>query len=209
MRPLREPVNFFTHAIPAIFVIPATYLLLKLSDTTSELTAAWVYGICSFVLFSISAIYHGYPNTEYGVRFWQKFDHCSIYLMIAGSYTPTSLLVFDGSMRWVLFGTVWTIALTGCALKIFNKLQHKGISLGIYLAMGALIVPLLNNMLEKLPFAAIGWMLLGGLFYAGGTVFYYKDKPLNKFVHTHEIWHLFVIAGAVSHYVYNYIYLFS
>ncbi len=209
MRPIREPVNFFTHAIPAILVIPATYSLLKLSDTSSELTAAWVYGICSFVLFSISAIYHGYPNTEYGVRFWQKFDHCSIYLMIAGSYTPTSLLVFEGSMRWVLFGTVWTIALIGCALKIFNKLQHKGISLGIYIAMGALIVPLLNNMLEKLPFAAIGWMLLGGLFYAGGTIFYYQDKPVNKFVHTHEIWHIFVIAGAVSHFVYNYNYLFS
>ncbi|WP_051189495.1 PAQR family membrane homeostasis protein TrhA [Daejeonella oryzae] len=209
MRPIREPVNFFTHAIPAILVIPATIALLNLSETSFELTAAWVYGICSFVLFSISAIYHGYPNTEYGVRFWQKFDHCSIYLMIAGSYTPTSLLVFEGWMRWALFGIVWAIALTGCALKIFNKLQHKGISLGIYIAMGALIVPLLNNMLEKLPFAAIGWMLTGGLFYAGGTIFYYQDKPLSKFVHTHEIWHIFVIAGAVSHYVYNFIYLFS
>ena len=90
MRAIREPVNFFTHAIPAILVIPATIALLNLAETTSEYTAAWVYGICSFVLFSISAIYHGYPNTEYGVRFWQKFDHCSIYLMIAGSYTPTS-----------------------------------------------------------------------------------------------------------------------
>ena len=129
--------------------------------------------------------------------------------MIAGSYTPTSLLVFDGWIRWALFGIVWAIALTGCALKIFNRLQHKGISLGIYIAMGALVVPLLNNMLEKLPFAAIGWMLLGGLFYVGGTFFYYKDKPLGKFVHSHEIWHLFVIAGAVSHYVYNYFYLFS
>ena len=209
MRAIREPVNFFTHAIPAILVIPATIALLNLAETTSEYTAAWVYGICSFVLFSISAIYHGYPNTEYGVRFWQKFDHCSIYLMIAGSYTPTSLLVFDGWIRWALFGIVWEIALTGCALKIFNRLQHKGISLGIYIAMGALVVPLLNNMLEKLPFAAIGWMLLGGLFYVGGTFFYYKDKPLGKFVHSHEIWHLFVIAGAVSHYVYNYFYLFS
>ena len=209
MRAIREPVNFFTHAIPAILVIPATIALLNLAETTSEYTAAWVYGICSFVLFSISAIYHGYPNTEYGVRFWQKFDHCSIYLMIAGSYTPTSLLVFDGWIRWALFGIVWAIALTGCALKIFNRLQHKGISLGIYIAMGALVVPLLNNMLEKLPFAAIGWMLLGGLFYVGGTFFYYKDKPLGKFVHSHEIWHLFVIAGAVSHYVYNYFYLFS
>ena len=209
MRAIREPVNFFTHAIPALLVIPACLVLLRMADTPTEITAAWVYGICSFLLFSISAIYHGYPDNELSVRFWQKFDHCCIYLMIAGSYTPVSLLVFDGWIRWALFGTVWFIALTGCLLKIFNRLQHKGISLAIYISMGALIVPLMNNMVEKLPFAAVGWMLLGGLFYVSGTFFYYQDKPLSRYVHTHEIWHLFVIAGAVSHYIFNYQYLFA
>jgi hemolysin III len=209
MRAIREPVNFITHAIPALLVIPAGYVLLKMADTTTELTAAWVYTICSFLLFSISAVYHSYPNTELSVRFWQKFDHCCIYLMIAGSYTPISLLVFDGWIRWALFALVWLIALAGCLLKIFNKLQHKGISLAIYISMGALIVPLMNNMVEKLPFAAVGWMLLGGLFYVGGTFFYYKDRPINSYVHTHEIWHLFVIAGALSHYIFNYQYLFA
>ena len=209
MRTIREPVNFFTHAVPALLVIPAIFVLLNMADTQTEITAAWVYGICSFLLFSISAVYHGYPNNERSVRFWQKFDHCCIYLMIAGSYTPVSLLVFDGWIRWALFGVVWLIALAGCILKIFNRLQHKGISLTIYISMGALIVPLMNNMVEKLPFTAVGWMLLGGLFYVGGTFFYYKDRPLSRFVHTHEIWHLFVIAGAVSHYIFNYQYLFS
>lgn len=75
--------------------------------------------------------------------------------------------------------------------------------------MGALIVPLLNEMSEKLPFSAIAWMLLGGLFYVCGTFFYYKDKPMGKLLHSHEIWHLFVVAGALSHYVYNYFYLFA
>jgi hemolysin III len=209
MRTIREPVNFFTHAVPALLVIPAIFVLLNMADTQTEITAAWVYGICSFLLFGISAVYHGYPNNERSVRFWQKFDHCCIYLMIAGSYTPISLLVFDGWIRWALFGVVWLIALAGCILKIFNRLQHKGISLTIYISMGALIVPLMNNMVEKLPFTAVGWMLLGGLFYIGGTFFYYKDRPISRFVHTHEIWHLFVIAGAVSHYIFNYQYLFS
>lgn len=209
MRSIREPVNFFTHAVPAVLVLPATYALLKMADTQTELTAAWVYGICSLLLFTISSIYHGWPDNEHSVRFWQKFDHCCIYLMIAGSYTPVSLLVFDGWIRWGLFGVVWFIALVGCVLKIFNRLQHKGISLAIYISMGALIVPLMNNMVEKLPFTAVLWMLAGGLFYAGGTFFYYQDKPLSRFVHTHEIWHLFVIAGAVSHYIFNYQYLFS
>lgn len=209
MRAIREPVNFFTHAVPALLVIPASVALIRMANTAIELTAGWVYGICSLLLFSISAIYHGYPKTEFGVRFWQKFDHCCIYLMIAGSYTPVSLLVFDGWIRWVLFGLVWFIAISGCLLKIFNKLQHEAMSLAIYLGMGALIIPLMNNMLEKLPVAAVVWMIVGGLFYAGGTIFYYKDKAINKYVHTHEIWHLFVIAGALSHYIFNYQYLFS
>jgi hemolysin III len=209
MRAIREPVNFFTHAVPALLVIPACFVLLRMADTQTEATAAWVYGICSFLLFGISAVYHGYPNNEQSVRFWQKFDHCCIYLMIAGSYTPVSLLVFDGWIRWALFGIVWLIAFAGSLLKIFNRLQHKGISLAIYISMGALIVPLMNNMVEKLPFAAVGWMLTGGLFYVGGTFFYYQDKALSRYVHTHEIWHLFVIAGAVSHYIFNYQYLFA
>jgi hemolysin III len=209
VRSIREPVNFFTHAVPALLVIPASVALLNLADTPIELTAAWVYGICSLLLFGISAIYHGYPNTDLSVRFWQKFDHCCIYLMIAGSYTPVSLLVFDGWIRWALFGMIWSIAITGCLLKILDRLQNQAVSLAIYISMGALIIPLMNNMLELLPLAAVAWMIAGGLFYIGGTVFYYKDRAINKYVHTHEIWHLFVIAGALSHYIFNYQYLFS
>ena len=129
--------------------------------------------------------------------------------MIAGSYTPTALLVFDGFTRWSLFGMIWFIAMAGCTLKIFNRLQHKGLSLGIYIAMGALIVPLMNEMAEKLSLSAIVWMLLGGVFYIVGTIFFYKDKQIGKNIHSHEIWHLFVVAGALSHYIYNFRYLFT
>ena len=209
MRTIREPVNFYTHVIPAILAIPGAFLLLMRADTQAQHTAAWIYGICTFVLFGISSAYHSYPVTEKEIRFWQKFDHCCIYLMIAGSYTPTALLVFDGYIRWSLFAMIWTIAIAGCLLKIFNRLKNTVLSLTIYIAMGALIVPLISEMAEKLPFSAIGWMLLGGLFYAGGTFFYYKDKPMGKLLHSHEIWHLFVVAGALSHYVYNYFYLFA
>lgn len=209
MRTIREPVNFYTHVIPAVLAIPGTYLLLIRANMPIEYTAAWIYGICTFVLFGISATYHSYPNTEREVRFWQKFDHCCIYLMIAGSYTPTALLVFDGWIRWSLFGMIWTIALAGCLLKIFNRLKHTGLSLAIYIAMGALIVPLMNQMVSRLSFTAIGWMLLGGIFYISGTFFYYKNKPMGRILHSHEIWHLFVVAGALSHYIYNFFYLFA
>lgn len=209
MRTIREPINFYTHIIPAVLAIPGTYLLLNRSNIAIEFTAAWIYGICTIVLFGISSTYHSYPNSEREIRFWQKFDHCCIYLMIAGSYTPTALLVFDGWTRWTLFTLIWTIAFTGCLLKIFNRLKHSGLSLAIYIAMGALIVPLMNEMVEKLSISAIGWMLLGGIFYVSGTFFYYKDKPMGRLLHSHEIWHLFVVAGALSHYVYNYFYLFA
>ena len=206
---LREPANFYTHVIPALLALPAGYLLFAQSESAIQQFAAVVYGLCTLVLFGISATYHGYPSTEKEIRFWQKFDHCCIYLMIAGSYTPTTLLLFDGWVRWSLFALVWTIALAGCIIKIFNRLQHKGFSLAVYIGMGLLIVPLLNEMAIKVPFEAIMWLLLGGIFYIGGTVFYYQDRAYHKWVHSHEIWHVFVVAGALSHYVYNYLYLFQ
>ncbi len=206
---LREPANFYTHVIPALLALPAGYLLFSQSVSAIQQFAAVVYGLCTLVLFGISATYHGYPSTEKEIRFWQKFDHCCIYLMIAGSYTPTTLLLFDGWVRWSLFALVWTIALAGCIIKIFNRLQHKGFSLAVYIGMGLLIVPLLNEMAIKVPFEAIMWLLLGGVFYIGGTVFYYQDRAYHKWVHSHEVWHVFVVAGALSHYVYNYLYLFQ
>lgn len=206
---LREPVNFITHFIPALVAIPAGYLLLSKAVTDIAITAAWIYSIGTFVLFTVSATYHGYPTTDYGIRFWQKFDHCSIYLMIAGSYTPTALLVFDGWLRWGLFAIVWLIAITGCLLKIFNRLKSTAISLSIYILMGCLIVPLLQKMLGTLPIGAIFWLLFGGVFYISGTYFYAKDRQMFRWAHSHEIWHLFVIGGALSHYIYNYVYIFE
>lgn len=209
MRVIREPVNFYTHAIPALLAVPACILLFMKAGTGTELVAGSVYGSGMFILFFISSVYHGYPVTDYGIRFWQKCDHCCIYLMIAGSYTPTSLLVFSGWIKWALFGLVWLIALTGCILKISNRLLNEKISLALYLTMGCLIVPLVNRMLTVLPPAAIFWMILGGIFYIGGAWFYYKDKPLGKYFHTHELWHVLVAFGAGSHFIYNYFYLFK
>lgn len=206
---IREPGNFVTHVIPAILAIPALYLLLQKASTNFAFTAAFMYGIGMLILFSVSATYHSVPKTEYGIRFWQKFDHCCIYLMIAGSFTPTALLIFEGWLRWLLFGLVWFIAIVGCLLKIFNKLKSKALSTGLYIAMGCLIIPFLAKMIENLPGVALFWLLLGGVFYVGGTFFYTKDKQLHKYFHSHEIWHVFVNFGALAHFIYNYVYVFN
>ncbi|RYZ49222.1 MAG: hypothetical protein EOP49_16770 [Sphingobacteriales bacterium] len=208
-RKLREPVNFFTHFIPAILAIPAGYYLLTLSSTHTELFAALVYTTCMVFMFGVSAMYHGFPASEYGIRFWQKFDHCCIYLMIAGSYTPTALLVFDGWLSWALFANVWVIAAIGCTLKIFNKLKNTRLSVMIYILMGCLILPLIQKMMTVLPPGAIAWLLLGGLFYVGGTWYYAKDKQMFRYMHSHELWHIFVIMGALAHYIYNAVYIFN
>ncbi len=208
-RYIREPGNFFTHVIPALLAIPGLYLLLLKTSNSFEITAALIYGIAFFILFAVSSIYHSLPRTPYGIRFWQKFDHCCIYLMIAGSFTPTALLVFEGSLRWVIFGMVWLVALIGCLLKIFNRLKSGAISTGLYIAMGCLVIPFIKKMLETLPMSAIAWLILGGIFYVGGTYYYAKDKPMNRFFHSHELWHVFVNFGALSHFVYNYVYVFG
>lgn len=204
---IREPINFFTHGIPALLAIPATIYLVSQAETALQTASAVTFGLAMITLFAISAIYHGFPKTEYGIRFWQKFDHCCIYLMIAGSYTPTTLIVFDGWLKWLMFGLVWTIAVIGCLLKIFNRLKNTAISLTLYIGMGCLVLPLVNLMLEKLPIEALYWLLLGGLFYLVGTIFYKKDRAMFKYFHTHELWHIFVVLGAASHYVYNLKYL--
>lgn len=208
-RYIREPGNFITHFLPAVLALPGLYLLLQKSSTLFEETAAVVYGVGIFVLFSVSAIYHSVPKTAYGIRLWQKFDHCCIYLMIAGSFTPTALLIFDGWVRWLLFGLVWLIALLGCLLKIFNRLKKGKLSTGLYIAMGCLIIPFMAKMVAKVPLIGLFWLLLGGIFYIGGTYYYAKDKPLHKYLHSHELWHVFVNFGALSHFIYNYVYVFK
>lgn len=206
---IREPGNFITHLIPALLALPGLYFLVLRTANPTQAIGAFVYGIGIFILFAVSAIYHSIPKTPYGIRLWQKFDHCCIYLMIAGSFTPTALVVFEGNLRYTMLAMVWLVALIGCTLKVVNRLRHGALSTGIYIAMGCMVIPFLTHMIEKLPVQAIFWLLLGGVFYIGGTYYYAKDKKLNRFFHSHELWHVFVNMGALSHYIYNYVYVFK
>ncbi|WP_410221991.1 PAQR family membrane homeostasis protein TrhA [Pedobacter sp.] len=206
---IREPGNFFTHFIPAILAFPCLLMLLNKADNNLAVTAAYIYGFAIITVFGVSAIYHSVPKTEYGIRIWQKFDHCCIYIMIAGSFMPTTLLVFGGWVRWFLFTLVWTIALMGCLLKIFNRLKSKAISNTLYTLMGCLIIPFIGKMIGHVSPGGFFWLFLGGVFYIGGTYYYAKDQPLHKYLHSHELWHLFVNMGALSHFVYNYVYVFK
>ncbi len=206
---IREPGNFITHVIPAILAFGGLYLLHQKSATVFQYASAYIYGIGIMILFSVSALYHSIPKTDFSLRVWQKLDHCCIYIMIAGSFTPTVLILFEDRLRWFVFALIWSIALIGCLLKIFNRLKNQYLSTGLYIAMGCIVIPFLQLIMQALPFFAVVWLILGGVFYVVGTYFYAKDKQMNQYFHSHEVWHMFVNFGALAHFIYNYAYVFN
>ncbi len=203
---IREPGNFYTHIIPAILGIPAGYFLLQKADTNTEIVSSIIYTICFVGLFTASALYHAVPKTVEGIKQWRKFDHASIYFMIAGTYTPTLLGLYDGWFMWTMLILQWTIVVIGVSSKISGKLMHHKQSLIIYLAMSWMVVLGINTLITKLPQTGLMLLFGGGAFYSFGAWIYHMDKqkPNKGF---HEIWHLFVIGGATCHYFYTYFYL--
>ncbi len=206
---IREPGNFITHLIPAILAIGGLYLLHQKSTSFFHYASSYIYGLGVLILFGVSALYHSVPKTDYSLRIWQKLDHCCIYIMIAGSFTPTVLIIFDDSLRRYTFGLVWSIAFIGILLKIFNRLKNQYLSTALYIAMGCVVIPFLQQIMQVLPFTAVVWLVLGGIFYVVGTYFYAKDKQMHQNFHSHEVWHMFVNFGALAHFIYNYVYVFN
>jgi hemolysin III len=134
------------------------------------------------------------------------FDHSSIYLFIAGTYTPVTLLAMRGYWRIGILSAVWAIAVSGILFKIFtyNKFEkYKIVSLALYLAMGWLLVIAINPMLKMVPLGFLMWLLAGGIIYTVGTIFY----AIKKIPYNHAIWHLFVLSGSVAHFLGIFIYL--
>ncbi len=201
---IREPDNFFTHAIACLLTLPAMYYMCTQVNGGTAFIAATVYGLSMICLFSASALYHSIPTTEKQLFFWKRIDHSCIFLMIAGAYTPTILLVFEGTTQTALLTYMWGMTFIGVIIKVSGKLTQGWVSLTLYLALGWTIVVLLNELIEKLPIPALLWLFGGGVFYSIGSYFYRLDKrvQIQPFSY-HAVWHLFVIAGAAAHFVFN------
>ena len=148
------------------------------------------------VLYLGSTLYHALPAGS-AKRVFRVIDHSSIFLLIAGSYTPFTLGVLRGAWGWALFGVVWGLALAGIVLKSVGKASQPIFSTGLYLSMGWLIVVAVDPLFAKVPAAGLLWLLAGGLFYTAGVAFYATDSRLRF---GHLIWHLFVMAGTTCHY---------
>jgi hemolysin III len=154
-------------------------------------------------MFAASAAYHLALAGDRVLLMLRKLDHSAIYLLIAGTYTPICLLFFRGFWREGLLAIIWGMALTGIIVKMFIIRAPRWVSAGIYLVMGWLCVMGFREILATLPAGALGWLLAGGLFYTIGAVVYITKKMdlLPGLFGFHEVWHIFVILGALSHYL--------
>jgi len=155
-----------------------------------------IYGTLLFALYALSTLYHSTRGKVKGV--FRKLDYCSIYLMIAGTYTPFALVSLRGAWGWSLLGVVWGLAIIGIAQEAWLGKGARIPSLVIYGVMGWVCVIAIDPLITALTPAGFAWLVAGGVLYTAGIVFYALDETLR---HGHGIWHLFVLAGSISHYL--------
>jgi hemolysin III len=193
-----EKFNSITHLIGAVLAtIGAVWLIVlaaRLGDPW-KIVSFSIYGAMLLALYATSTLYHGVRGPAKDVL--RKFDHCAIYLLIAGSYTPFTLVTLRGAWGWSLFGAVWGLALLGIAQEIWLAKGARIMSLVIYLLMGWLAVIAINPLIAALAWDGFAWLAAGGLLYTVGIVFYATDAKLR---HGHGVWHLFVLGGSACHY---------
>ncbi|HOW45044.1 MAG TPA: hemolysin III family protein [Candidatus Aminicenantes bacterium] len=193
-----ETINAVTHGAGAVLGAAGLAVLVALAALRGD---AWhvvscaIYGATLVLLFTSSTLYHSFrgPRVKHVFR---VIDHSSIYLLIAGTYTPFLLVSLRGGWGWSLFGVVWGLALAGIAFQVFFVDRFRLAQTLIYLGMGWLVVVATRPLLQRVPLGGLLWLLAGGLSYTLGAVFYlWKKLPYH-----HGIWHLFVLAGSVCHY---------
>lgn len=194
-----ERFNAITHLLGTLLAIAGTVVLVvRASDAEGArpVVAVSIYGTTLILLYLISTLYHSFNGRVKKV--FHVMDHCGIYLLIAGTYTPFALLSLKGSWGWWIFGVVWTLAGIGVFKDSVFHRRYRWISYVLYLSMGWLVVFAWEPLRNSLPDAAITWLIAGGIFYTAGLTFLAMAK---RVAHTHGVWHICVMAGSVCHYV--------
>lgn len=197
-----ERFNSISHLLGAIFALIGLTVLVVFASQQGgpwKIVSFSIYGTTLFLLYTVSTLYHSWTGPAKNLL--QKLDHVAIYLFIAGTFT---LLTLRGSWGWSLFGIVWGLAITGIILDSLHRKGKRTLQLVIYVLMGWMIIIAIYPLTQNLPSGGLFWLTAGGLFYTGGIGFYVFDKKLR---HGHGIWHLFVLAGSISHYLAIVLYL--
>ena len=200
-----ERFNSITHLVGAALALAALVVLVVFASLQGDpwkIVSFSIYGTTLFMLYTFSALYHSLHGRAKII--FQKLDHAAIYLLIAGSYTPFTLVTLRGAWGWSLFGIVWGLAILGIVLDSLHRDGPRVYQMVIYLLMGWVVLVALYPLLQNLPTGGLILLVFGGLCYTGGMVFYALDEKMN---HAHGIWHLFVLAGSVSHFLAIYLYV--
>jgi hemolysin III len=194
-----ERFNSITHLVGTVLAIIGTSVAVTLAAMHAgarATTAIAIYGGMLIVLYLSSTLYHSLRGKA--KQIFRVLDHTSIYLLIAGTYTPFTLITLRGRLGWWLFGIVWTLAAIGVAKDIFFRGRSRAVSVVLYLLMGWLILAAFGPLRSALPMEGIAWLLAGGVFYTAGIVFFAQSKRVP---YMHGVWHLCVMAGSICHYV--------
>ena len=200
-----EKVNIITHAVGLLLSIAALVLLIihaSSNGSARHIVSFTIFGASMILLYSASTLYH-YSQTPNLRRKLNILDHASIYVLIAGTYTPFTLVTLKGALGWTIFGITWGIALIGIFLKLFYTGKYDKISTIAYVAMGWIIIFAVKPLIENLPLNGLYWLLAGGVFYTIGAILY----SIKKIKFNHAIFHIFVLLGSFSHFMAIYFYV--
>ncbi|MGB5323899.1 MAG: hemolysin III family protein [Pseudomonadales bacterium] len=198
-----EKLNSISHLVGAVFALIALGALLTLSiqsGDAKQIIGFVVFGLTMVLLYTMSTLYHSFPQAHLKAVF-KVLDHVSIYLLIAGTYTPFMLVSLQGDTGLIILGVVWALAVVGILSEVFLRGRAvKVCQLLIYLAMGWACAFQMDAIKAALPGAGFQWLFAGGIAYTAGVVFYILDK-LNWLNHAHGIWHFFVMTGSIAHFI--------
>ena len=198
-----EKLNSISHLVGAALALIGLGALLSVSIQTRDpwvISSFSVFGISMVLLYTMSTLYHSFSVSRLK-KIFQIFDHISIYLLIAGTYTPYMLVTQRDANGWLIMGIIWSLAMAGILSEIF--LSGRAVKVGqmiIYLGMGWACTFDFASLKTALPETGLLWLTAGGLAYTAGVVFYILDK-MDKLTHAHGIWHFFVLTGTISHFI--------
>lgn len=194
-----EFLNAFTHGAGAVAAVAGGAVLITLAvlfGNRVQVVSAMVFVATLIALYSISTLYHAVRHEPLKTRL-KVLDHCAIFLLIAGTYTPFTLVALKGGWGWTLFALIWALAALGVVFKLFFTGRFRRMSTVLYVGMGWLGIVAIGPLVDALSMWTLGWLLAGGVAYTAGTLFYHNERV----PYAHAIWHLFVLAGSVLHFV--------
>lgn len=193
-----EIFNSVSHGVGALLAIAGTVVLIVITALYSDpwgVVSSAVYGGALIILYTMSTLYHAITN-EKAKQVMRVMDHVTIFLLIAGTYTPITLVTLRGTLGWVLFGFIWGAAALGIVLNAIDLERFRKISVVCYIIMGWAIIAAIVPLINSLPTISLVFLLIGGVLYSVGVIFY----AIKKIKYFHSIWHLFTIGGSVFHY---------